>query len=89
MYTGWRGRTLAPLISTVFVATVGTLSGKTENADIFVGKIAILSGNAENLSGKAQILSGNQSIHCEKARFRIGSYRLIPAHPAKSRLNYN
>jgi hypothetical protein len=31
MYAGWRGRNLAPLISTVFVATVGILSGKAEN----------------------------------------------------------
>ena len=30
MYTGWRGRTLGSLISTVFVAIVGILSGKAE-----------------------------------------------------------
>ena len=79
MYTGWRGRTLAPLISTVFVATVGILSGKTENADIFVGKIAILSGNAENLSGKPKFCRGIKAFIAKKlgsGSALISSYQL-------------
>lgn len=31
MYAGWRGRTLVSLITTVFVAIVGNLSGNAEN----------------------------------------------------------